>query len=141
MLGSRLTSVPFSYVSGNYYDSDKVHSSHTYSHQPLSHTIDQDGTWNGSILSQNEANYSPIVFASSRYNYPGPTTLLTAQQAYEHVKKNAGASKVRDAVDIYLINTELSSLGKTGKLIASESEVGGVGTISGGTVSGLLPLG
>lgn len=105
------------YVSGNYYDSDK------------------DGTWNGSILSQNEANYSPIVFASSRYNYPGPTTLLTAQQAYEHVKKNAGASKVRDAVDIYLINTELSSLGKTGKLIANESEVGGVGTISGGTAS------
>ncbi|KAJ3574831.1 hypothetical protein NP233_g1498 [Leucocoprinus birnbaumii] len=105
------------YVSNNYYDPDK------------------DGTLNGFILSPTSTNYSPIDFQSSRYPYPTVNTLLSPLDAYAKVKASAGASKFRDSVDSYLINTELSSLGKIGALISdpTTSPVGGPGTIPGGT--------
>lgn len=105
------------FVSNNYYDSNR------------------DGTLNGLILSPTSTNYSPIDFQSSRYSYPTVNTLLSPLDAYAKVKASAGASKFRDSVDSYLINTELSSLGKVGALISDPTvaPIGGPGNIPGGT--------
>ena len=63
-------------------------------------------------------------------------SLLNATAALDYVKAHAGASKSRDRVDTYLINTELASLGKVGALISDPeaSPMNGPGPISGGTV-------
>lgn len=105
------------YVSSNYYDPDK------------------DGSLNGFILSPTSQNYSPIDFQSIRYPYPTVNTLLDPLDAYVQVKASAGASKFRDSVDSYLVDVELSSLGKVGALISdpTTSPVGGPGVIPGGT--------
>lgn len=61
------------------------------------------------------------TFRPTPYDYPMPATILTAQQAYDYVINNAGASfPYRDQVDQYLI-TELTSLGTLGALIANEN--------------------
>jgi len=93
---------------------------------------------NGFILSPTSQNYSPIDFQSIRYPYPTVNTLLDPLDAYARVKASAGASKFRDSVDSYLVNVELSSLGKVGALISdpTTSPVGGPGVVPGGTVSG-----
>jgi hypothetical protein len=64
-------------------------------------------------------------------------TLLNPLDALAKVTASAGASKSRDSVDNYLINTELLSYGKVGALISDEtaSPINGPGTIQGGTVS------
>ncbi|KXN92219.1 putative pectate lyase C [Leucoagaricus sp. SymC.cos] len=105
------------YVQDNYYDPDR------------------DGTLNGFILSPSSTNYSPIDFQSSRYNYPTVNTLLSPLDAFAKVKTSAGASKFRDSIDNYLINTELASLGKVGALISDPTAppINGPGTINGGT--------
>nr|CDJ79829.1 pectate lyase precursor [Leucoagaricus gongylophorus] len=105
------------YVSNNYYDPDK------------------DGSLNGFVLSPTSQNYSPIDFQSIRYPYPTVKTLLDPLDAYAKVKASAGASKFRDSVDSYLVNTELSSLGKVGALISdpTASPIGGPGVIPNGT--------
>lgn len=92
---------------------------------------------NGFILSPTSQNYSPIDFQAIRYPYPTVNTLLDPLDAYAKVKVSAGASKFRDSVDNYLVDIELSSLGKVGALISdpTASPVGGPGVISGGTVS------
>lgn len=92
---------------------------------------------NGFVLSPTSQNYSPIDFQSIRYPYPTVKTLLDPLDAYAKVKASAGASKFRDSVDSYLVNTELSSLGKVGALISdpTASPIGGPGVIPGGTVS------
>lgn len=107
------------YVSNNYYDPDK------------------DGSLNGFVLSPTSQNYSPIDFQSIRYPYPTVKTLLDPLDAYAKVKASAGASKFRDSVDSYLVDTELSSLGKVGALISdpTASPIGGPGVIPGGTPS------
>lgn len=61
---------------------------------------------------------------------------MSPEDALEYVRANAGASKVRDAVDTFLIETELLSYGTTGIIISDPDSVGGPGTIDGGTVSG-----
>ncbi|TFK42430.1 polysaccharide lyase family 1 protein [Crucibulum laeve] len=105
------------YVSNNYYDPD------------------QDGTLNGWILSATTDNYSGVDFQSAKYNYPTVGTLLSPTDALSKVKASAGASKSRDRVDSYLINTELASLGKVGALITDPtvSPMNGPGPITGGT--------
>lgn len=92
---------------------------------------------NGFILSPTSQNYSPIDFQSIRYPYPTVNTLLDPLDAYVRVKASAGASKFRDSVDSYLVDVELSSLGKVGALISdpTTSPVGGPGVIPGGAVS------
>lgn len=69
-------------------------------------------------------------------------TLLQPLDALTKVKASAGASKSRDSVDNYLINTELSSYGKVGALISDQtlSPINGPGTVNGGTVCGNLLL-
>ncbi|KAF9053881.1 pectin lyase-like protein [Hymenopellis radicata] len=105
------------YVSNNYYDPD------------------QDGTLNGWILSESTDNYSDVDFQTSRYAYPTVGTLMSPTDALTYVKAHAGASKVRDHVDKYLIDTEVSSLGKTGATISdpTASPINGPGPINGGT--------
>jgi hypothetical protein len=96
----------------------------------------KDGTLNGWILSQSTDNYSPVDFQATKYNYPTVANLLSPTDALAKVKASAGASKSRDHVDDYLINTELASLGKKGALISdpTASPMNGPGPISGGTV-------
>ncbi|KAI3607543.1 pectate lyase [Moniliophthora roreri] len=105
------------YVADNYYDSN------------------QDGVLNGNILGVSTTNYSNMKFRSTRFNYPTVAELLSPIDALNYVKAHAGASKSRDHVDDYLINTELASLGKEGAIISdpSASPMNGPGPISGGT--------
>lgn len=96
----------------------------------------QDGTLNGFILSPTTTNYSPIDIQATRYPYPTVQTLLSPLDALAKVRSSAGASKSRDSVDNYLINTELASFGKIGALITDPTlaPINGPGTINGGTV-------
>ncbi|KAJ8519466.1 hypothetical protein ONZ45_g3576 [Pleurotus djamor] len=105
------------YVSNNYYDPD------------------QDGTLNGFILSATTENYSAVDFQSQKYPYPTVNNLLSPTDALARVRASAGASKSRDRVDTYLINTELASLGKVGALISDQNAapMNGPGPITGGT--------
>ncbi|KIY72100.1 polysaccharide lyase family 1 protein [Cylindrobasidium torrendii FP15055 ss-10] len=105
------------YVSDNYYDPD------------------QDGTLNGWVLAESTDNYSDVDFQASPYDYPAVNNLLkSGSDVFDYIKANAGASKSRDHVDDYLINTELASLGKTGALISdpTASPINGPGPIDGG---------
>lgn len=108
---------------------------------------------NGWILSESTDNYSDIVFQTAvsyadvvfharltmlsqkPYDYPTVANLLSPTDALAYVQTHAGASKSRDHVDDYLINTELKSYGKVGALISDEtaSPILGPGPISGGT--------
>jgi hypothetical protein len=67
-------------------------------------------------------------------------SLLNPLDALAKVTSSAGASKSRDSVDNYLINTELLSYGKVGALISDEtaSPMNGPGSVQGGTVSHFL---
>ncbi|KAK7062707.1 hypothetical protein VNI00_000195 [Paramarasmius palmivorus] len=105
------------YVSNNYYDAD------------------QNGALNGNVLSATTDNYSDIKFRSTRFDYPTVAKLLSPLEALEYVKANAGASKSRDHVDDYLINTEVASYGKKGAIISdpTASPINGPGPINGGT--------
>ncbi|KAG6887697.1 hypothetical protein C0992_011153, partial [Termitomyces sp. T32_za158] len=95
-----------------------------------------DGTLNGWILAETTDNYSDVDFQVTKYNYPTVGSLLSPLDALERVIASAGASKLRDHVDLYLINTELGSLGKSGATISDPavSPINGPGPIYGGTV-------
>ncbi|KAI1082437.1 fibronectin [Whalleya microplaca] len=104
------------YVSNNYYDSDK------------------DGTLNGSPLCEDTSCYSDMDILSTQYDYPGPSTLLSPDDAVDHVVKEVGCSfPSRDSIDGRLIQ-EVQSFGKSGELISDEtaSPMNGPGYISGG---------
>ncbi len=58
-------------------------------------------------------------------------TIETPEEAYESVIEQAGCSHIRDEHDIRLFN-QLKSLGKEGKIIDKEEDVGGIGTLNGG---------
>lgn len=74
-----------------------------------------------------------MAIQSSKFDYPGPATLLTPQAAVEHVSTRAGCTRpVRDGVDTALV-AQLRSWGRQGALIDNESAMGGPGTIRGGT--------
>ncbi len=91
--------------------------------------FDRDGVLDG--LPVHPLDQSPVVPVATRYNYPAVATLLSAQDAYNHVVAYAGASLYRDAADQYVFN-ELASHGTAGAHIYNESEMGGVGTLEGG---------
>ncbi|KAJ8078919.1 hypothetical protein PM082_013203 [Marasmius tenuissimus] len=105
------------YVANNYYDPD------------------QDGTLNGFILGATTDNYSNVKFQATRFDYPTVATLRSPTDALDYVLAHAGASKSRDHVDTYLIDTEVRSWGKKGAIISDEnaSPINGPGPISGGT--------
>jgi hypothetical protein len=64
-----------------------------------------------------------------------PVTELSAQEAFDHIVENAGASLWRDEVDDYVMD-ELVSLGTRGATISNETSLGlqnVVGLIPGNT--------
>jgi hypothetical protein len=63
---------------------------------------------------------------------PAPVGIESAEDAYNTIIASVGCSRVRDAHDIRLIN-QVMSLGTQGTIIHQESEVGGIGTVNGGT--------
>ncbi|KAH7100260.1 pectin lyase-like protein [Auriculariales sp. MPI-PUGE-AT-0066] len=96
---------------------------------------DQDGNLDGVYMPDTTEYFSDVVFSTTQFDYPRPYKLLNATEAVAYVIANAGASKSRDKVDTYLINTELKSYGKVGALISDENTatIGGPGPITGGT--------
>ncbi|MBN1307395.1 MAG: hypothetical protein JXA18_05725 [Chitinispirillaceae bacterium] len=91
----------------------------------------KNGTVDGSLMT----SYKTATVMSSPFNYPGVDKLLSAQDALNHVIENVGPSKVRDAVDEFLID-ELRSYGKKGAIVTTEDENGipnNVGTVANGT--------
>jgi hypothetical protein len=91
------------YTQGNFYDADK------------------DGTLNGKEIGNESKNYAGMDIVKTPFPYPGPSKPLSAKEALEHVLKDCGASKYRDAVDARMV-AEVRSYGKIGELIHSEDE-------------------
>ncbi|KAJ3052360.1 hypothetical protein HK097_006455 [Rhizophlyctis rosea] len=77
------------------------------------------------------ANSLGIEVRAARYNYPAVKSLLTAQQAYDYVLANVGASLVRDSIDTYYINN-VRSLGTKGNSLRRETDapLNGPGSIA-----------
>jgi hypothetical protein len=90
-------------VRGNYWDSNR------------------DGILDGKEIPVDQANYGGMNLTSRSFGYPGPGRIMSAPDALEYVLRNAGTSKLRDAVDNQLIN-EVKSWGKVGKIISDEME-------------------
>lgn len=111
---SRATTAFHTYISDNRFDSDT------------------DGELNGSKI--DSSDYGSVTFMTEPYDHPGVNTLLTSTEAYNHIVDSVGASLVRDAVDLYLIN-ELTSLGTEGAIISTEDDneiENNVGTVESG---------
>lgn len=99
------------YSTGNYYDHNK----------------------NGRLDGQLCTSYSGATKMSKASNSSEvPVTVQSAQDAYDSVVKGVGASLVRDSHDKRVI-AQVESLGKQGAIINSESGVGGIGTLKGGS--------
>ncbi|KAI1825310.1 fibronectin [Xylaria intraflava] len=105
------------YVSNNFYDSDR------------------NGVLDGTALCVETTCYSDMDIVTTQFDYPGPTTLLSPEDAVAYVLDTAGASyPTRDGVDRHLVS-EVQSWGKEGQLISDEtaSPMFGPGYIAGGT--------
>ncbi|KAK2607904.1 hypothetical protein N8I77_006547 [Diaporthe amygdali] len=103
------------FVSNNFYDSDR------------------NGELDGSALCASTTCYSDMDIVTTQYDYSAPAKLLTPQEAVNFVLNSTGTSyPARDAVDKLLIE-QVQSYGKDGALISNEDDVGGVGTVLGGT--------
>ncbi|KAF2967862.1 hypothetical protein GQX73_g5691 [Xylaria multiplex] len=105
------------YVSNNFYDSDR------------------NGVLDGTALCAKTTCYSDMDIVSTKFDYPGPTTLRSPADAVTYVLNNVGTTyPSRDAVDERLV-AEVRSWGKTGQLISDEaaSPMYGPGYIAGGT--------
>lgn len=99
------------YSTGNYYDHNK----------------------NGRLDGQLCTSYSGATKMSKPSNTSEvPVSVQSAKDAYTSVVKGAGASLVRDSHDQRVI-AQVESLGKQGAIINSESNVGGIGTLKGGS--------
>lgn len=98
------------------------------------HDSDRNGVLDGARLCETTACYSDMdIVTSGPFDYPGPARVLAPEDAVRVVLDGAGSSRpARDAVDERLV-AQVRSYGTEGALIADESEVGGVGTVSGGT--------
>lgn len=89
----------YGYVSQNVYDSDK------------------DGVLNGLGIAATSSNYGGMVINKTKYDYPAPAKILTAQQSLDLALNSVGASLVRDSIDTRLID-EVKSYGTLGELIS-----------------------
>ncbi len=103
-------------MSNNFYDSDR------------------NGVLDGTALCVKTTCYSDMDIVSTQFDYPGPTTLRSPQDAVTYVLANVGTTyPSRDGVDDTLV-AEVRSWGKTGQLISDEtaSPMYGPGYIAGG---------
>jgi hypothetical protein len=94
-----------------------------------------DSNKNGKLDGKLITNYKSATVKSSSFNHPGVNRVLSANEALNHVINNVGPSKVRDAVDKFLID-ELQSYGKKGRIIRTEDEnkiPNNIGTVANGT--------
>ncbi len=95
--------------------------------------LDKDGQLNPRPLSSddfkgNGPGEAP-TFVQEAFNHPPvPVAVLSPQEAYDHIVKQAGASLHRDAIDARVI-AQLTSLGKQGAIIKDEKDVGGIAAI------------
>ena len=88
-----------------------------------------DGKLNGTLIT----DYNKATAMSKPYfNATHPMNVMNAADAYQDVAENVGASRVRDIHDRRLIE-HLTSLGKKGSFIANEDDLGGIGSVAGGT--------
>ncbi len=109
------------YGAGNYFDNNR------------------NGIIDGALVSYNDTGYpgiTPEAFKSQPFAYPEASPALTAEQAYQYIIDNAGASYPRrDAVDGLLIN-EVASRGVQGFYVYRETDLpfsnGGVGEVFNG---------
>ncbi|MDD4534278.1 MAG: hypothetical protein PHC48_07375 [Prevotella sp.] len=107
---SQWTSTDHLYQKGNLWDNNK------------------DGVLNGTeYINTSCTNMDYPHFAPT-----APVTIESPEEAYASVVAQAGCSRVRDIHDLRLIN-QLKSLGTDGKILTSEGDVGGIGTLNGGT--------
>lgn len=88
-----------------------------------------DGTLNGKLITDHNG---ATVMQQPNFKTTHPMNLKTAEEAYHDIVEHVGASRVRDAHDKRIID-QLISLGKQGAFIDNESQVGGIGTLGGGS--------
>ena len=88
-----------------------------------------DGTLNGTLITDHNG---ATAMSQPNFKTTHPMNLKTAEEAYYDIVEHVGASRVRDAHDQRIID-QLTSLGKQGAFIDDESQVGGIGTLSGGS--------
>lgn len=105
------TSTDHLYSTGNYYDGNT------------------DGQLNGTLITD---HHSATAMQKPYFQSSATVSLETAAEAYQTIANQCGASRVRDSHDLRIID-HLTSLGKRGAFIANENDVGGIGTVAGGT--------
>ena len=101
--------------------------------------LDTDGVLNGRPVA--DADLGDITVQKAPFSTL-PSQIDSAADAYAKVLAGAGCSLHRDSVDQSLID-QVKSSGKEGKLIEDVAEIGGPGTIEGGTApadSGLAAI-
>lgn len=86
-----------------------------------------DGALNGKPLDRTA--FGPVTWRETPYDYPKLANTMTAEEAYRHIVREAGASLTRDAVDRKLVSEDLASLGKIGHNIQQDVEFGGIGEL------------
>ena len=99
--------------------------------------LNKDGALNGRIITDEdflvkEPKDQPTLLQKPFNISPVPVAIEDAAAAYKTVLAKAGVAHKRDAVEARQIS-QLSSLGKEGKIVRSEAEVGGIPTMKGGT--------
>lgn len=97
--------------------------------------MNADGALNGRLATPEDfgtGENAPTLVPADSIKPPVPVKLDTAEGAYKKIVAGVGCSLHRDSVDTKLI-ADLTSLGKQGAIIKSESEMGGFGEIEGGT--------
>ena len=103
----------FIYYSGTYMDTDK------------------DSNHNGHLVGDAAfINFEAFERLNARYAFPAMSYQTSAQDAYTTVLADAGASRSRDAIDARIVN-EVQT--RTGHIIDSQSEVGGLVPLAQGT--------
>jgi len=97
---------------------------HVY-HQGNIVDLNKDGLLNGRLITNEEFQKTGATLEPKPHNVAmNPKSIEKPENALKTVISEAGASLHRDAIDKRLINC-VKSLGKTGKIIRSEVEVGG----------------
>lgn len=119
---------PSSGSSNKYFD-DWTATDHLYSSGNYTDG-NRDGILNGTLITDYNGA-TPMSNPNMTCN--APMNLETAEEAYYSVVEHAGASRIRDSHDQRIIS-QLTSLGKEGSFIDNEQDVGGIGTLAGGTV-------
>jgi pectate lyase len=97
--------------------------------------LNRDGTLDGRPVTGSDfgGDDPPTLASSSTLGAPPvPVTMDSAAAAYRKIVAGAGDSLPRDSVDTRLL-AQLTSLGKTGKTIENPDEMGGFGTLNGGS--------